>query len=292
MTHAPRDLALTFAGGGNRAFYQMGLLARWWEALSPRVGAIASCSAGACVITTWLSGRRETARAFWMGRREGITKNFRWENLLRPGARIAPQGEIYRATMLHTFADGGFERVRASPFPIYVVASAFPSAMPAGAAVALGMSVYSAERAWRTAIHPRFTKAVGFRPFVRDARECESAEELADLILASSATPPFTPIGRFRGTRLLDGGMVDNVPAFAAEAVPGIRRNVVFLTRPYAPQLLGIHGDRLYLAPTRETPITRWDYTQPHLLDETIVMGEREADVHRPLLDRFLSTPA
>jgi predicted acylesterase/phospholipase RssA len=123
---------------------------------------------------------------------------------------------------------------------------------------------------------------------VVDARTCESAEELTDLILASSATPPFTPVGRFRGQRLLDGGMIDNVPAFVADALPGVRRNLVLMTRPYHPSVVGVRGKRLYIAPTRETPISRWDYTSPELLDDTIRMGEREAEVHRPALDRFL----
>ena len=129
MTTIERDLALTFAGGGNRSFYQLGLLTRWGDALMPRVAAIASCSAGACVITTFLSGRREEARKYWLNRASGITRNFDWRKLLR-GQRPAPQGEIYRDTLLVTFADGGLERIRRQPFPIYVLASAFPWLLP------------------------------------------------------------------------------------------------------------------------------------------------------------------
>src|SRR5206468_12436179 len=121
-------------------------------------------------------------------------------------------------------------------------------------------------------------------PVAIDARICESAEELANLILASSATPPFTPIGRFRGLRLLDGGMIDNAPAFVAEEHKEARRNIVLLSRPYHPSVLGIQGRRLYIAPSMPTPIGRWDYTQPHLLDETVAMGEREAMLHSPVL--------
>lgn len=288
MATIERDLALTFAGGGNRAFYQLGLLSRWQDALLPRTAAIASCSAGACVITTLLSGRRNEARQFWMDRARGITRNFDWRKLLS-GQRPAPQGEIYRETLLVTFADGGLERVRAQPFPIYVLAAGFPWLLPRTLSIALGISLYSAERSVRRAPHPRSPQVIGFTPVAVDARECESVEELTDLILASSATPPFTPIGSFRGLRLLDGGMVDNAPAFLAERAPAVRRSVVFLSRPYHPSVLGVQGQRLYLAPTRATPINRWDYTQPHLLDETVAMGEEEAAVHQPLLDGYLA---
>jgi len=288
VTTIERDLALTFAGGGNRSFYQLGLLTRWGDALMPRVAAIASCSAGACVITTFLSGRREEARKYWLNRASGITRNFDWRKLLR-GQRPAPQGEIYRDTLLVTFADGGLERIRRQPFPIYVLASAFPWLLPRSMSIALGIGLYSAERSVRKAPHPRSPRLIGFTPVAIDARSCESAEELANLILASSATPPFTPIGNFRGLRLLDGGMIDNAPAFLAERHTEAHRSIVFLSRPYHPSVLGIQKHRLYLAPTRPTPINRWDYTQPHLLDETVAMGEREADIHRPLLDSYLA---
>jgi len=288
VTTIERDLALTFAGGGNRSFYQLGLLARWGDALMPRVAAIASCSAGACVITTFLSGRREEARRYWLDRARGITRNFDWRKLLH-GQRPAPQGEIYRDTLHVTFADGGLERIRAQPFPIYVLASAFPWLLPRSVSIALGIGLYSAERSVRKAPHPRSPRLIGFTPVVVDARACESAEELTNLILASSATPPFTPIGKFRGLRLLDGGMIDNAPAFLAERHTEARKSIVFLSRPYHPSVLGIQRHRLYLARTRPTPINRWDYTQPHLLDETVAMGEREAQIHRPLLDSYLA---
>ena len=283
-----RDLGLTFAGGGNRAFYQMGLLEKLGERLFPRVGAVAACSAGACVVTFYLAGRRVEADKFWKDRRRGITKNFDLTQLLR-GRRPTPHAPIYRDTLLHAYDHGGLEAIARQPFPILVLAAGFPRGVPAPAAVAAGLGVYSLEKAIRKQmVHPSFGKAIGFSPVVFDARACRSKEELADLILASSATPPFTPVGSFRGQRLLDGGMVDNAPAFLLDDAPGVRKNVVFLTRPYPPPVLGPKGRRLYLAPSGPVPVTRWDYTRPDLLDETIAMGEREAAAHWPVLRDFL----
>ena len=289
MSTATRDLVLTFAGGGNRSFYQLGLLRRWHDRLFQRTAAIAACSAGACVITTFLSGRREEARAYWMSRTRGITRNFEWGKLLR-GERPAPQGDIYRDTLLVTFAGDAIARIRAQPFPIYVLASAFPALLPRAVAVALGLGAYSLERSVRRAPHPVAPRWLGFRPVAVDARLCETPDELASLILASSATPPFTPVGSFRGQALLDGGMVDNAPAFLVEERhPEARRSIVLMSRPYHPSVMGIQGRRLYIAPTTPTPIGRWDYTRPHLLDDTVAMGEREAAIHTPLLERFLA---
>src|SRR5258708_637424 len=120
-----RDLGLTFAGGGNRAFYQMGLLGRLGPQLFPRVRAVAACSAGACVVTFYLAGRRAEADAFWKQRRSGVTKNFDPIELLR-GRRPTPHAPIYRDTLIHAFEGGGLAAIQRQPFPILVLASAFP----------------------------------------------------------------------------------------------------------------------------------------------------------------------
>ena len=283
-----RDLALTFAGGGNRAFYQLGLLNRWAGRLLPRVCGIAACSAGACVVTFHLTGRQEEIADYWRERRAHVRKNLEWRLVLH-GKSPAPHGPIYREVLEFAFSRGGLERVRECPFPILVLAAEFPRLMPPGVAVATGIGAYQVEKALRRRmIHPSLGRSLGFRPFVFDARLCETPTELADLVIASSATPPFTPIGMFRGSRLLDGGMVDNAPAFVGDDVPGADRNVVLLTRPYPEGVTGLQGRRFYVAPSEPVPISRWDYTRPHLLDETIALGERDAERFGAELDAFL----
>src|SRR5690606_6802167 len=254
----------------------------------PRLGAMATCSAGACVATLWLSGRDAEARALWLRRRESVRKNFDWSLLLR-GRNPAPHGPIYRDTLLEAYRDGGLERIRAQPFPIHVLTAAFPPRLPAQLGVALGLGAYNLEKRLRPAtLHPPSGRKLGFRSVVVDARSCETPEELAALVVASSATPPFTPIGRFRGQALLDGGMIDNVPADVGEVDPAITRNVLLLTRQYPSHLTGLHGRRLYIAPTEPVPIHRWDYTRPDLVDATIELGRRDADFHRAALESFV----
>lgn len=283
-----RDLAITFAGGGNRAFYQLGLMNRWREQLLPRVAVMATCSAGACVAALVLSERETEASDFWRRRRDGITRNFEWRKMLR-GKRPTPHEPIYRDTLLHAFAEGGLERVRSQPFPVLVLTTAFPKPMPAFAAVILALCAYNIEKKFRKEmIHPSFGRRVGFKAMAFDARKCETPEELANLIIASSATPPFTSVGSFSGRRLLDGGIIDNVPAFLADEAPDVKRNLVLLTRPYPSNIIGKQGTRLYIAPADTLPVNRWDYTRPDLIDATIEAGERDAQLYAPLLADFL----
>lgn len=284
-----RDLAITFAGGGNRAFYQLGLMNNWRDRLLPRVAAMATCSAGACVATLMLSGREMEAGEFWKQRRDGITSNFQWRKLLR-GKRPTPHEPIYRDTLRHAFTEGGLERVRSQPFPVLILATAFPGHMPAYAAVMLGLCAYNIEKKFRPQmIHPSLGQRVGFKAMAFDARACETPEELTELVIASSATPPFTSLGHFNGQRLLDGGIIDNAPAFLADEVSGVRRNLVLLTRPYPSHVIGRQASRLYIAPAKDLPVHRWDYTRPELIDETIEAGQRDAELYAPLLNDFLN---
>jgi predicted acylesterase/phospholipase RssA len=284
-----RDLGLTFAGGGNRAFYQYGLMSRWGPRLLPRLAGIASCSAGACVTVMWLTGRRVQAREVFQARTRGLTRNIRFTNVFR-GKRIAPHGEVYRDIMLAMLRDGGIDTVRQQPWPILVVVSGFPRWLPSALATVAGIGAYQLEKALRPRLlHPSFGRALRFRPDVFDMRDCETPEQLTALVMASSATPPFTPVGRFRGRRYLDGGMIDNAPAFAADAIPGVRRNVVLLTRPYAQEVIGARGTRLYIAPREPVPCGRWDYTRPLDVELAVESGEREAATHEPVLTEFLA---
>jgi predicted acylesterase/phospholipase RssA len=271
---------LTLAGGGNRAFWQLGILERWWPELSPRLGSVAACSAGASMAITWLSGRQDETHQYWLGRRSHVTRNFEWGRLLT-GRRPTPHEPIYRDTLRHALAEGGLERIRALPFPVLILTASFPQWMPVPVATAAGMTAYSIERQLRMGkLHPRSARLIGFRPVIVDARTCQEPEDLVDLVLASSATPPFTAIGRHRGRRLLDGGMVDNAPAFVAEQAGGVERNMVLLTRPYPDESVGWKGTRLYLCPTEPVPINRWDYTSADRVEATVRLGRVDADRH------------
>ena len=285
-----RDVALTFAGGGNRAFYQLGMLREWGDWLLPRTAGVATCSAGAYVFLLYLAQRWNESWDFWLKAREGTTQNIRFRNAFS-GEPMAPHGRVYRATTMHMLDGGGLERIQASPFPIWILCAAFPRYLPGPLAVTIGLAGYQVEKAlYPTRIHPRLGRALGFRPVAIDARTCRTREELTDAVMASSATPPFTPVVTINGEPLLDGGLVDNAPAFLGDEVPGATRNLVFLTRAYPGARLRTRH-RLYLAPTRPVPTHRWDYTRPHLVADTIEQGVREAAVHRPAVEEFLAAP-
>ncbi len=272
-----RDLALTLAGGGNRAFYQLGVLNRWWSDLAPRVGIVSTTSAGACIAVIRFSGRQQATFDYWWQRRSHVKRNFEWHRVVR-GERPTPHYPIYRDTVRFALADGGFEQIKAQPFPIYVLVAVPPPGLPMSWAVPIGLAAYSLERwLWPGKLHPGAGRRLGFEPLAVDLRSVATSDEAADLVLAASATPPFTPVGTVSGRRVLDGGVVDNAPAFVAEREQRWPRHLVLLTRPYPRTSVGHQGNRWYVCPSRPVPVNRWDYTRPERIADTIALGEREA---------------
>ncbi len=284
-----RDLALTFAGGGSRAFYQVGVLERWIDALEPRLAAVAACSAGAAMATLVLTRRTEQARRAFARRRLGVRGHLDLRRLAR-GQRPFPHDGIYRATLRDALSEGGFERLKALPFPVKILCATFPRRARGPLGIAVGLGAYQLEKALRPKlVHPSFPQKLGFRPRVWDARECATIDELIELIVSSSSTPPFTSVGRFREHTLIDGSMVDNAPAFLAEEDPGVAKNLVLLTRPHHPSRLGWQGKRLYIAPARKLPIARWDYTEQAPVDETLALGRLDGQRHRAAIEALLA---
>lgn len=284
-----RDLGLTLAGGGNRSFYQQALLESWGERLWSRVAAVSCVSAGAAIALLTLSGRSGPARLHWDGLRRGITKNLDLRRALR-GERIAPHGPIYRSTIVHALEGGGLAQLQGTPFPIWVLCAIPPARLPITVATWLGLGAYSLEKRMNPRLlHPELGAKLGFREFVFDARECQTPDEAADLVIASSSTPPFTPVGHFRGMNLLDGGICDNVPATLAERDPNVRKTLVLLTRPYPAGVTGERGKRLYLEPSGEVPIGRWDYREEAPVQETLDLGRADAARYAAQLEAWLA---
>ena len=161
-----RDLALTLAGGGNRALVQIGLLRRWWPLLEPRIAAISTVSAGSSMAVSLLTGRERETTAYWLGRRAGVTRNVHWRRLLA-WERPTPHTPIYRDTVRFALRDGGFERLRALPFPVFVLTALPPRGLPVSVAAVVGMFAYSLERQmWYGQLHPTSARRLGFRPAV------------------------------------------------------------------------------------------------------------------------------
>ncbi|WP_244847624.1 patatin-like phospholipase family protein [Caballeronia sp. SL2Y3] len=280
---------VVFAGGGNRCWWQAG----FWNVVQPeldlRPRIIAGISAGAATACMLYTNDARWVMHYYADVLRDNTRNAYWGNLLR-GQSVFPHYRIYRQALLDIFADR-FDELASAP-EIRIGVSHLPRWLGARSAVAAGLIAYNIEKYVRKTLHPTLGQALGFHPEFVTAQECATIEDLADLILQSSSTPPFTPILRRNGRPVLDGGMVDNVPVSALDASPGMV--LVMVTRLYPRERMFVvpYGEqrRLYVQPSRKVPISSWDYTSPSQMEHAYDLGRADGEDFLERLPRLLET--
>jgi predicted acylesterase/phospholipase RssA len=260
-----------FAGGGHRCWWQAGFWETVREPLELRPRVIAATSAGAATACLLYANSAQHALAYYepiIAKQRG---NVQWSNWNKRGARFLPHEDIYRTALAHLLGGQHYKQLMWNAPEIRVVCARAPVWLPTGAATAVGMLSYALEKRFVKPVHPRWGWRLGFRSFTKRVQECVSQQDLIDLLLGSSCTPPFTRQQRVDGKRVLDGGMVDNVPVHAVEPD---RSTLVLLSRQYSRHapVFSRHG-RLYVQPSQPIPVTQFDYTDHSKLVATYEMG-------------------
>lgn len=111
----------------------------------------------------------------------------------------------------------------------------FPRFLPSGIGTLIAFSIYGLEKHLTGKLHPNWTRKLGFTPIVQGNHDVDEVGGLVDIILASSCVPPVLPGDGYKGQRVLDGGIIDNVPAHLADGREG--RTLILLSKMYT-QLL------------------------------------------------------
>lgn len=268
---------VVFAGGGHRCWWQAG----FWDVvtgeieLHPRViGAVSAGAATACLLYANDSKR---ALAWYERELSGVRSNVNWLNLVRRGRRLMPHAAIYRKALRALLGGEHFRQLMWSAPEIRVQFARLPPGMGPRRAVLTGMVAYNVEKYWKGSLHPTAGKRLGFTQDVKRVQDCRSERELVDLLVASSCTPPFTPVELIDGAPCLDGGLVDNVPVDVVADVPG--QTLVLTTRRYkrlAPVFA--RDGRVYVQPSEPVAASSWDYTSPAKYQKTYDLGRRDGD--------------
>lgn len=262
---------IVFAGGGNRCFWQAGFWNEFTQHVEVKPSNIASVSAGSAISCAIFAGRTEETLEATMEVQSTNHKNRYWSRALQ-GKNVHPHSELYRKIIHKALDEESLKTLKKGPTNNILLAE-IPSWLGPRSAVLVGMLAYQLEKKIRHPVHPTWGRKIGFRSRFVTANSCNTVNDLADLILSSSCTPPFTPIMRHKGDVVLDGGMVDNVPVHGIQTANG--KTLVMLSRPYSslPSLPNID----YVAPSKKPPIESWDYTSPDKVLQTFEQGKLDA---------------
>jgi predicted acylesterase/phospholipase RssA len=271
--------AVVFAGGGNRCFWQVG----FWEVVSPtlpRAPAVATgVSAGAAMATLIFSGRVTSSFEDFKARTAANPRNFYPSNIPKRQPPF-PHLEMYRGALLSALdaqaqatlrdPNGTDVRILLARYPAWLERRPWLGAFIAWAA-------YQSERATTSPIHSRAGLRVGFQPEVVSLRGLNSAEEMAEAVLHSSCTPPFTPLF-FRDDRpVIDGSVIDATSLPALDGGAPSASTLVLLTRPF-PNLPKPTDARVYIQPSEAIPIGKFDYTNDKGIQCAYDLGRRDGE--------------
>jgi len=281
MPVAPTFDSVVFAGGGNRCVWQAGFYRTVAETLKLAPARVAAASAGAAVAAVLFAGCFDAALAHFKRATAANSRNVHWRNLFN-GAPIFPHAAMYRRALLEVIDDRTLATLHAGP-ELRVAITRPPGWLGARTGFAIAGLADALEHLLGPPVHPRLAPWLGFRAEYATVRACRTPEALADLVLASSCTPPLTPLFMQGGKPSLDGGIADNVPVDALADTPGA--TLVLLTRRYG--RLPAHSQRVYAQPSAAVPVASWDYTNPAGLQAAYDLGRRDGEVFARQTDVF-----
>lgn len=261
-----------FAGGGSRCFWQLGFWEGATEAgldLRSTVRFVGSTSAGCAIASAAVLDRSAEALSLFKDLTAQNPRNIHWKNL-NPFRRapLLPHARMYREAL--ELLLGPDDLPALNRISIHFLMSGAPKWLSEAASAALGMSIYGLEKSFSNPVHPKWPKRAGFRPIVGRATDCNTVGEYIDLVLAASCVPPVLPEGRHANERVLDGGLIDNVPTLLAADEPG--ETLVLLSRRYESSL-PTRPRMTYVQPSKQVKIDKFDYANPDGLQETFELG-------------------
>ncbi|MCP5265766.1 MAG: patatin-like phospholipase family protein [Burkholderiaceae bacterium] len=268
---------VVFAGGGHRCWWQAG----FWDVVKPAIGlaprVIAGVSAGAATACLVHANDSRDALDYYRRVLSGNPRNMYPRNLLRAGRAVFPHNEIYRSALRHLLGGAHFRRLQTQAPEIRVQFARIPRWLGPRSAVAIGLLAYNLEKYTLRSLHPRLGRRLGFTREIVRVQDCRDEDELISLIIASSCTPPFTPIEYRGGRPTIDGGLVDNVPVDALDADGGA--TLVLTTRRYPGRdtVFEFRG-RTYVQPSNKAPVSSWDYTAPDAYARTYALGRADGE--------------
>lgn len=269
---------LVFAGGGNRCWWQAGVVSRLleegWNLPSQLVGT----SAGAAIAMACLTTGPEVALAACKSLYGDNARLLRWRKLFRGRFEFAHQ-TIYPSWLDAFVNDATFSTLRVSKSSLLVAITRPSRLLGLRLSVAAGTLAYLADKKLWHRIHPQLPMRLGLRQEFIDLAQCCDAEDAHQVLRAAAAAPPIMSAVKLKGRAAFDGGYTDNAPIPAQQEAER-RRTLVLLTRHYSllPSFFKL-DDRTYWQPSRPVPVSTWDCTARCTVDEAYRLGREDGAI-------------
>lgn len=266
---------LVFAGGGNRCWWQAGvvthLLDSGWKLPPMMVGT----SAGAAIATSLLTCSARQALASCKRLYGQNHQLFDWPSLTRLKLKFAHQ-HVYPAWVESFTSDHHFDRLRSASSELVVAITRPAKFLGLAGSLVVGSIAYLADKKIAHSIHPRLPRLLGLRQEFLSLKSVVNGQAARVLLQAVAAASPFMQAQRVNSQWGFDGGYADNAP-IPPQTQEQRTKTLVLLTRHY-PDLPAIFqwSGRTYWQPSQKVPVSTWDCRPGTSVDAAFDLGIRD----------------
>ena len=273
VTQDPLDLSqfevVICAGGGNRCWWQAGLLQVLGDHGFRPPSALVGTSAGAAIATAWLT--RSIDRALESCKRlySNNARVFRWRPKVTE-ARFA-QTLIYPEWIRSVLDGPGFDSLSGSSTRLSIAVTRSSRWLGPGLSIGLATLFYMAEKVFGGKLHPTKLARLGLSHEFFLLQELNDLRAAQNLLIAAAAAPPFIPGQSIGNQKAFDGGYLDSMPI---NPLLEQSRTLVLMTRhrPELPTRFE-HKGRTYWQPSAPVPVSTWDCTPSATVDQAFQLG-------------------
>lgn len=267
---------LAFAGGGNRCWWQGGLveqlMAHGWRLPRQLVGTSAGAAVAAACLSAGPVAALDACRQLYADNKQ----LWDWRGLKRFQLKFAHQ-HIYPAWVESFVTPEHFDAIRRSGSELLVAVTHPARWLGLKGSVAAASVAYLLDKKMLHSIHPRLPGFLGLRQGFFKLSQCSSALDARTLLQGAAAALPFMPAQRVAGRWAMDGGYTDNAP-LPTQTPAEKASTLVLLTRhyPQLPTLFQWRG-RSYWQPSQKIPVSTWDCRPTTTVREAFELGRADA---------------
>jgi predicted acylesterase/phospholipase RssA len=274
--HFLKTEMLAFAGGGNRCWWQAGLVTHLQAQGAQLPAKLVGTSAGAAIAASLVTGSTMTALKACQRLYAANAQLFDWRGLRQLKFKFAHQ-TVYPAWLTAFVHEGNFKTLQTSPSQLLVAVTRPARALGLMGSVAAGTLAYLVDKKLIHNIHPALPRFLGLRQAFFALRDCATVQDAQATLRAAAAAPPFMSSVHLHGQWAFDGGYTDNAPI--PQQTPDEKSStLVLLTRHYPdkPALFKADG-RTYWQPSRKVPVSKWDCRPGTTVTDAFALGQEDA---------------
>lgn len=267
---------LVFAGGGNRCWWQAGVMQRLIDAGHDLPSELVGTSAGAAVAAACLTVGPLEAMQRCAAMFAANKTLLEWDKSCFSFPRFV-HDRLYPLWISSWIQEHSLATVRQCAQRLFVAVS-HPSETLGLRWSLVFASIANLIDSLQPGIHSNLPRYVGLQQSFIGLHDCATAGEAQDLLVAAASAAPMLKPRRIADRDAFDGGYLDNAAVFEQDATQR-KHTLVLLTR-HDPRLPAIFrwNDRLYWQPSRKVPVSIWDCRQHTTVRDAFNHGWQDAD--------------